>query len=107
MITNLTPLKKNGLAQKYIRAKFTNLTPLEKMETPKSSSSSFLREGRITFLAEVTGSQAKHDGFESWSRHVISLSKEFTHIAQANSAFYLSLIHISEPTRRTPISYAV
>src|SRR5664279_6138784 len=39
-------------------------------------------------VVRASGSQAKHDGFESWSRHVISLSKEFTHIAQANSAFY-------------------
>src|SRR5664279_3612465 len=38
-------------------------------------------------------SQPIHDGFESWSctslcHHVISLGKEFTHIAQVNSAYY-------------------
>src|SRR5664279_2762419 len=31
-------------------------------------------------VVRASGSQAKHDGFESWSRHVIFLGKEFTHI---------------------------
>src|SRR5664279_3937738 len=33
----------------FILAKFTNLTPIKKMDSPNSSS--FLRDGRITFLA--------------------------------------------------------
>src|SRR5664279_896508 len=35
---------------------------------------------RCGLVVRASGSQAKHDGFESWSRHVISLGKEFTHI---------------------------
>src|SRR5664279_2572206 len=49
--------------------------------------------GRGGLVVSTLCSQPIHDGFESWScttlcHHVISLGKEFTHIAQVNSAYY-------------------
>src|SRR5680860_790657 len=42
--------------------------------------------------------------YEYWNRQYVSAWN--SHASEKNSTF-LSLIHISEPTRRTPISYAV
>src|SRR5665647_671966 len=47
-------------------------------------------------------SQLRSALWGGWEAHLKSLTKTFLRVA-----LRLSLIHISEPTRRTPISYAV
>src|SRR5665647_3874996 len=82
-----------------------------------------IQSGLFPFLEEQLGELTEKEGelvstleliriekFATYSRSLYGRPpKERAAIARAfvAKAIYLSLIHISEPTRRTPISYAV
>src|SRR5680860_464561 len=74
------------------------------------------REGQPHMTAETTstdvssdkGATTTHQGILDWVNEVAELTQPSRiHWCTGSDEEWLSLIHISEPTRRTPISYAV
>ena len=62
-----------------------------------------------SFFAAAYLGNVKNSNFpiEDFSNHITETNGQFNADIQAEDMLNLSLIHISEPTRRTPISYAV
>ena len=81
-LTSTRKLKNTNKYYQVISTQYLDKSTLQIVDLKREN------EEKSTMLI---GSQAKHDGFESWSRHVIYLGNEFTVIARANSA-YQSLV---------------
>src|SRR5680860_1674199 len=108
----------NALSQDGIKKSKKTIFPGEEWEiaTPESQGvNSFKLKETIQFLEENSGFDGVKEvmivrnGYLIWEGEAVdkvhgvwSVTKSFT-----STVLGLSLIHISEPTRRTPISYAV
>src|SRR5664279_5088869 len=93
----------HDLAETENDAEFVRFDPEEAGETPERDRRQ--REHRETLAAEIAARQHA-------AQFVLAAAQDFLEIRRLRStrrlrSGALSLIHISEPTRRTPISYAV